>query len=164
MSVAEIDDCFSRMREGELIIDNPHPDFGWFNLAIQRYRSATITSVVPSLDDIRDLLNAISMAAMQGVIIVPRAEALPRSEPGQPEETFVREVRRLIVTQLREPTATINIQGGPTINNAIREIDSMSIPEPSRRRLRQIIDFVRKEYPRIIPLVLDALKRIPSSS
>lgn len=103
------------------------------------------------------------MAAMQGVIRVPRAEALLRSEPGQPEETFVREVRRLIVTQPREPTTTINIQGGATINNAIHEIDSMSIPEPSRRRLRQIIDFIRNEYPRIIPLVLDALRRIPSS-
>jgi hypothetical protein len=101
---------------------------------------------------------------MQGVIRVPRAEALLRSEPGQPEEPFVRQVRQLIVTQPRGPT--INIQGDvgqvtTNYDNAIHEIDSKNIPEETKTRLRRIADFVRNHYPLILPLVLEGLRRIP---
>jgi hypothetical protein len=168
MSASDIYNFFDRVREGELIVDDRHPNYRALESALERFRHQEEISVAASPDVIRDTLNAISMATMRGVIKVRGAESLLSSEPGQPEEPFVREVRRLIVTPPRESTTspTINIQGDVgeiniIYNNAIQDINSKNIPEERKSKLRQIVDVVRNEYPRILPFVLDALRRIP---
>ena len=46
MSGAEIRDYFRRVRDGELVVDNTHPEYGWLNIALQKYRAATIGSAL----------------------------------------------------------------------------------------------------------------------
>jgi hypothetical protein len=130
--MSELQDYFRRVRDGELVVDRNHPAFGFLDVAIQRFNSETVGSDIVPPPAERDLLNAISTAAIQEVIREPRAGDLLRSEPGQPEEPFVSEVRRLIVTPPRNPATTVNIQGDVIINNAMREIDSKKIPEQSK--------------------------------
>lgn len=93
-----------------------------------------------------------------------------RSEPGQLEVPFVREILRLIVTSPGGSTATTtNVQGDVgqvtiNYNNAIREIDSKNIPEETKTRLRRIADFLRNYYPPILLFVSEGLRRIPGAS
>jgi hypothetical protein len=93
-----------------------------------------------------------------------------RSEPGQLEVSFVREILRLIVTLPRESTTTTtnNIQGNvgqiTTIyNNIIQDIDSKNISEERKSRLRRLADFARTHYSFILPFLSEGLRRIPSS-
>jgi hypothetical protein len=139
-------------------------------LALQKYRAATMGAALAPPAVTQELLDAISIAAMQGVIRVPRAEDVLRSESGQLEEPFVREILRLIVASPGVSTATTtNIQGDVgqvtiNYNNAIKEINSKNIPEETKTRLRRIADFLRNHYPPILLFVSEGLRRIPGAS
>jgi hypothetical protein len=167
LSASDINNFQDRVARGELDVNNRHPHFEELEFALQRFNDESRFSVVPSPDTIRNALNAISMATMRGVITVREAESLLSSEPGQPEEPFVQEVRRLIVMQPNESNIT-SFQGDVgqisiIHNNAIKEINSKNIPEESKSRVRKIVDFVKNHYSFLMRLADEALKRIPSS-
>jgi hypothetical protein len=77
MSVNDINDFQDRVSQGELVVNNTHPNYGELDLAIKNFNDESKYSVVPSPDTIRSTLNAISMATMRGVI-TPRREDLEK--------------------------------------------------------------------------------------
>jgi hypothetical protein len=131
---SEVETVLKRIRDGEFEIDTARPGAKALQHALQSYRVDKMTCAVPSPHIVKDTRIAIDIAISQGVIKPTGAESFLKKEPGKPEEGFVVEILKLVLTQTRG--SVTNIQGNvenlvigsqETNNNINNNINNITI-------------------------------------